>query len=76
MVESYHWHLDVTFREDGNHTLEKPEAYNPEYHKKTGPKYIKTDRSGKQNIKFEKEAVCNRNKSGKTFKTNYELVIF
>lgn len=20
MVESYHWHLDVTFREDGNHT--------------------------------------------------------
>jgi hypothetical protein len=22
MVESYHWHLDVTFREDGNHTLE------------------------------------------------------
>ena len=23
MVESYHWHLDVTFREDGNHTLEK-----------------------------------------------------
>ncbi|BCJ92833.1 hypothetical protein acsn021_04020 [Anaerocolumna cellulosilytica] len=23
MVESYHWHLDVTFREDGNRTLEK-----------------------------------------------------
>ena len=23
MIESYHWHLDVTFREDGNHTLEK-----------------------------------------------------
>jgi len=28
MVESYHWHLDVTFREDGNHTLEKEAAYN------------------------------------------------
>ncbi|MDE7298120.1 MAG: ISAs1 family transposase [Lachnospiraceae bacterium] len=28
MVESYHWHLDVTFREDGNHTLEKQAAYN------------------------------------------------
>lgn len=27
-VESYHWHLDVTFREDGNHTLEKQAAYN------------------------------------------------
>ena len=28
MVESYHWHLDVTFREDENHTLEKAAAYN------------------------------------------------
>ena len=28
MVESYHWHLDVTFREDANHTLEKTAAYN------------------------------------------------
>ncbi|MBC5689120.1 hypothetical protein H8S37_09295 [Mediterraneibacter sp. NSJ-55] len=28
MIESYHWHLDVTFREDGNHTLEKQAAYN------------------------------------------------
>ena len=28
MVESYHWHLGVTFREDGNHTLEKQAAYN------------------------------------------------
>lgn len=28
MVESYHWHLDVTFREDGNHTMEKQVAYN------------------------------------------------
>ena len=28
MVESYHWHLDVTFREDANHTLNKAAAYN------------------------------------------------
>ena len=28
MVESYHWHLDVTFREDANHTAEKVAAYN------------------------------------------------
>ena len=28
MLESYHWHLDVTFREDGNHTLEKKSSYN------------------------------------------------
>jgi len=28
MVESYHWHLDVTFREDSNHTLVQVAAYN------------------------------------------------
>jgi hypothetical protein len=28
MVESYHWHLDVTFREDANHTIDKVAAYN------------------------------------------------
>ena len=28
MVKSYHWHLDVTFREDANHTIEKDSAYN------------------------------------------------
>jgi len=28
MVESYHWHLDVTFREDENRTLDKQAAFN------------------------------------------------
>jgi len=28
MVESYHWHLDVTFPEDANHTFDKAAAYN------------------------------------------------
>lgn len=28
MVESFHWHLDVTFREDANHTIEKQAAFN------------------------------------------------
>jgi len=28
MVESYHWHLDVTFREDNNRTIDKVAAYN------------------------------------------------
>lgn len=28
MVESYHWHLDVTFHEDDNRTLEKISAFN------------------------------------------------
>lgn len=28
VVESFHWHLDVTFREDANRTLEKRAAFN------------------------------------------------
>lgn len=28
MVESYHWHLDVTFHEDENRTIDKQAAYN------------------------------------------------
>lgn len=28
MVESYHWHLDVTFKEDANQTIDKQAAYN------------------------------------------------
>ena len=28
MVESYHWHLDVTFREDANRTLKQQAAFN------------------------------------------------
>jgi predicted transposase YbfD/YdcC len=28
MVESYHWHLEVTFREDDNKTLDKQAAFN------------------------------------------------
>ena len=28
MVESYHWHLDVTFKEDANHTRNKHISYN------------------------------------------------
>jgi predicted transposase YbfD/YdcC len=28
MVESYHWHLDVTFREDANQTIDKDAAFN------------------------------------------------
>ena len=27
-VESFHWHLDVTFRKDADHTLEKQAAFN------------------------------------------------
>ena len=41
MVESYHWHLDVTFREDANHTLEKDAAYNLNIMKKMALNMLK-----------------------------------
>lgn len=41
MVESYHWHLDVTFREDANHTIDKDAAYNLNIIKKTAINTLK-----------------------------------
>ena len=47
MVESYHWHLDVTFREDGNHTLEKQAAYNLNIIRKLALNILRIYDSGK-----------------------------
>jgi len=41
IVESYHWHLDVTFREDSNHTLDKAAAYNLNIMKKVAINTLK-----------------------------------
>jgi predicted transposase YbfD/YdcC len=41
MVESYHWHLDVTFREDENRTLEKQAAFNRNIMKKLALNVLK-----------------------------------
>ena len=50
MVESYHWHLDVTFREDGNHTLDKAAAYNLNILKKMALNTLKLLDLGVKNI--------------------------
>ena len=41
MVESYHWHLDVTFREDANHTIDKDAAFNLNIIKKVALNILK-----------------------------------
>ena len=41
MVESYHWHLDVTFREDADHTLNKHVAYNMNIMRKLALNFLK-----------------------------------
>ena len=50
MVESYHWHLDVTFREDANHTLDKAAAYNLNIIKKMAINTLKLIDVGIQKI--------------------------
>jgi hypothetical protein len=48
MVESYHWHLDVTFHEDDNRTLEKQAAYNLNILRKISLNLIKVVDIGKK----------------------------
>ena len=50
MVESYHWHLDVTFREDENHTLEKQAAFNQNILRKLALNVLKTFEAGKKSL--------------------------
>jgi predicted transposase YbfD/YdcC len=50
MVESYHWHLDVTFREDANHTLEKQAAYNQNILRKLALNVLKIYQAGKKRM--------------------------
>ena len=55
MVESYHWHLDVTFREDGNHTLEKQAAYNLNIFRKLSLNVLKLIEIGNKALSLKKK---------------------
>ena len=48
MVESHHWHLDVTFREDANRTLEKQAAFNQNIMRKLALNVLKLFDTGKK----------------------------
>jgi predicted transposase YbfD/YdcC len=50
MVESYHWHLDVTFREDNNQTLEKQAAFNQNILRKLALNVLKVFETGKKKL--------------------------
>ena len=60
MVESYHWHLDVTFREDANHTIEKQAAYNLNILRKLALNVLKIFEIGKKSLSLKKKrfAIC------------------
>ena len=55
MVESYHWHLDVTFREDGNRTLEKQAAYNLNIIRKLAVNILKLVELGNRKLSLKKK---------------------
>lgn len=74
MVESYHWHLDVTFREDGNHTIEKQAAYNLNIMRKLSLNILKLIEVGSKSLSLKKEAVCNRHEYRKTSGGDYKFI--
>jgi predicted transposase YbfD/YdcC len=55
MVESYHWHLDVTFREDADHTLNKHVAYNLNILRKMVITLLKLLDVGRKNVSMNKK---------------------
>lgn len=55
MVESYHWHLDVTFREDGNHTMEKQASYNLNIIRKLSLNILKLIEVGSRPLSLKKK---------------------
>jgi predicted transposase YbfD/YdcC len=55
MVESYHWHLDVTFKEDANHTKDKHIAYNLNIMRKLALNILKLLDVGKKRISLKKK---------------------
>lgn len=60
MVESYHWHLDFTFREDANQTLEKQAAYNLNIMKKMALNVLRIYEIGKKklSLKLKRFSIC------------------
>ena len=55
MVESYHWHLDVTFKEDANHTRNKHISYNLNIMRKLALNLLKLLDVGKKHVSLVKK---------------------
>ena len=55
MVESYHWHLDVTFREDDNRTLDKHVAYNLNIFRKLAINLLKLVDVGRKRVSLKRK---------------------
>ena len=60
MVESHHWHLDVTFKEDADRTIDKDAAYNLNIIRKTALHILKILTISKTNmsLKAKRFKIC------------------
>ena len=71
MVESYHWHLDVTFREDANQTIDKESAFNLNILKKIALNTLKFIDLGFKNISIKNKRLV----IGWNFEKYFELIL-
>jgi predicted transposase YbfD/YdcC len=55
MIESYHWQLDVTFREDADHTMDKQVANNLNIMRKLALNLLKLMDMGRKNVSINKK---------------------
>jgi len=55
MVESYHWQLDVTFREDADQTIDKQAAFNLNILRKLALNLLKLIDVGQKNVSINKK---------------------
>ena len=60
MIESYHWHLDVTFHEDENRTIEKQAAFNLNIMRKLALSVLKIYDTGKKSVslRLKRFSIC------------------
>jgi len=71
MVESYHWHLDVTFREDANLTIDKESSFNLNILKKIALNTLKFVDLGFKNISIKNKRLV----IGLNFEKYFEIIL-
>lgn len=56
-IVDHDWHLDVTFKEDANKTLDKQAAQNQKHHKEMEPEHTENNGDTETGLVYEEEAV-------------------
>ena len=73
-VESMHWQLDVTFKEDANTTLDKQAAENLNIIRKWCLSILKMVEIFRPNLSMKKETICNQYEPSRVFGTGIKFL--